>query len=891
MHPFFRKLSWLAQRKRKEAELRCELEFHLSEEAEERKTNGLTENDARFAARRDLGSLALIREDTSTTWGWPLLEQFAQDLRHGLRALFRNPGFTIAAVVTLALGIGLTTAIFTVVYGMLLRPLALNDPDTLMMLQTIRSDGEIESALSPPNFMSLREGVDKQEIRALASVAGFMDTQLTLTGVGEARRIETTRIDAKFFEVLGVRPALGRTFDRAENEAGNTRVAVLSYPLWQQHFNGDAGVLGRTILLNGIAHSVIGVMPAGFEVPSQCALWVPLQYGGYFSADIIASRKGNEYVGVMARLRPGVSVEAARAELRAVARRLEERFPETNAGMSFAVVSRQEDLVGEFRTLLLLLLGAVGLVLVIASANVASLLLARTAKRREEIAVRAALGAGRGRIVRQLVTESLALGFAGNLLGLLVAFWVSRAIVSAYSDGLSDLGLVDAIRLDAPVLAFAAGVTILSSVLAGLFPALRAADGRLSGALQSGGRSGLAVQRGERFRSGLVVAQIALAVVLLVGSGLLVKSFVHLMSVDPGFRTARILSFRVDLPGGTYTSKRRIADFYQELLDRMERQPGVVSAGAISRLPIRMTGSFRSRFRPEGPRGAEAEPSIGVRIVSAGFFETMGVPLVKGRIMTPQDRAGTQPVVIINEAAAKWMFPGEDPIGRRLADFSYDPIEQAGPAFTVVGVVGDVRTRGLGVDVQPEAYFAHAQVPLGGMSVVFHTFGESSAAARAVRREVAALDGNLPITEFLTIEEVLTDSLGRQRLLTGLLGLFSAVALGLSAVGIFGLVSFAVAQRTREIGVRIALGATPRTVVGAIVRRASTLVLIGLAIGIAGALALTRVLEGELFGVTPTDPAAFAAVTIILGATALVASVIPAWRAATVDPLVALRAD
>ena len=891
MHVFFRKLSWLIRRRQREAELHEELEFHIAEETEEQKAAGLVERAARFAARRDLGSRALVAEDTSAAWGWPVLEQFMQDLHYGVRALFRNPGFSIAAVTTLALGIGLTTAIFTIVYGMLLRPLALNDPDTLMMLHTLRSDGQTETALSPPNFMSLREGVEKKEIGAFSSVAGFMDTQLTLTGVGEARRVEATRIDALFFEVLRVQPVLGRTFDRLENEPGNTGVVVLSHALWQQHFNGDSGVLGRTILLNGIAHAVIGVMPRGFEVPSQCALWVPLQYGGYFSADITASRTGNEYVDVIARLSSGVSVDAARAELQAVARRLEQRFPETNTGMSFTAVPRQEDLVGEFRTLLLLLFSAVCLVLAIATANVASLLLARTASRREEIAVRSALGAGRGRIARQLVTESLVLGLAGNLLGLLLAFWVSRGIVSEYHDGLADLGLVEAIRLDAPVFAFAAAITVLSCVLAGLFPALRAAGSHLSGALQSGGRSGLAVQRGERFRSGLVVAQLALAVVLLIGSGLLLKSFVRLASVDPGFRTERILSFRVDLPGAEYAAARR-AEFYRDLIDRIERQPGVRSAGAISRLPIRMTGSFRSRFRAEsGALAGEREPNIGVRIVTPGFFQAMGVPLVKGRDIGREDRAGSLPVVVINEAAAKWMFPTGDPIGRRILDVGYDPIEQAAAAFTIVGVVGDIRSRGLSVDVQPEAYFAHAQVPEGPMSVVFHTAGDPLAVTRAIRREVAALDRNLPITEFLTIEEVLTDSLGRQRLLTGMLSLFSVVSLVLATIGIFGLVSFAVAQRTREIGVRIALGATPRSVVGTIVRRASTLVILGLAIGVAGALALVRVLEGELFGVTPTDPGAFTAVAVVLGATALLASLIPAWRAARVDPLVALRTE
>ena len=887
MRNFLRKVMWTLQWRRRQAELRQELEFHLAEEAEERAAVGLTPEQARYAARRDLGNVALVTEDVRGAWGWPLVEQFAQDLRHGVHALVRNPGFALAATLTLALGIGLTTAIFTLVYGMLLRPLALNDPNTLMMLHTLASDGQIETSLSPPNFMSLHEA----ESRSFSGVAGFLETRVTLTGDGEAQRVEATEVSAGFFDVLGARPALGRTFTRAENERGQNRVVVLSHALWQQHFAGHPSVLARTIVLNGISHTVVGVMPKEFDVPAQSAVWVPLQYGNYFSADTTAGRKGNEYVRVIARLRPGITLAAARAELGAFARRLEERFPETNTSLGFTAVPWHEDLVGEFRTLLLLLLGAVGLVLVIASTNVASLLLARTASRREELAVRAALGGGRGRIVRQLVTESLAVGIGGNLLGLAVAYVVSNTIVGAYYEGLRDLDLVDAIRLDVPVLAFALSITILSTVLAGLFPALRATDGHLGSTLQAGGRTGLSRHRGERFRNGLVVAQLALAVVLLVGSGLLLKSFLRLASVDPGFRTEQVLTFRVDLPGAAYRAPQR-AEFHERLMERISRQPAVLSAGAISRLPISMNGSFRSLFRAEsGALAGAPEPSIGVRIVTPGYFKTMGMALVKGRDIGWTDRAGSLPIAVVNEAAAKWLFPGDDAIGRRLMDFGYDPVEQAAAAFTIVGVVGDVRSRGLPLEPQPEVYFAHAQVPLGSMSVVVHSGGETLAIAREIRHEVRELDANLPPTDFLPIEEVLTNSLGRQRLLTGMLTLFSTVALVLAAVGIFGLVSFAVAQRTREIGVRIALGAAPQTVVATVVHHASMLVLSGLTLGIVGALALTRVLEAELFDVSPTDPVAFASMAFVLAAAALVASAVPAWRAATVDPLVALRAD
>lgn len=883
----------MVKRRQREAEVREELEFHLAEEIEERKATGLTDEQARFAARRELGNLPLVPEDTRAVWGWSMLDQVGQDLRYAVRTLSRTPSVTLAAAITLAFGIGLTTAIFSVVYGILVRPLPFNEPDRLVVLHTIRQTGDLhDNALSAPNFMSLKD----EESQAFANLAGVVETDRTLTGVGEARRVDGVRVSAGFFEVLDVRPILGRTFRREEHDPGQERVVVLSHALWQQQFGGDRDVIGRTILLDADAHTVIGVMPRGFAFQGAQAFLVPQPYGrNYFSAASTAGRRGTAVVRVVGRLGSGISVEAARAELDRRGRQLEERFPETNGGVTFTAVSLRDDLVGDVRTPLVLLFGAVGFVLFIAAANVAGLLLARGASRREEIALRSALGAGRARIVRQLVTESLLLGVAGGLLGLLLAYWTTSRIVAAQMEGLRRFGFVDAIRLDAPVLAFAVGVTLLAGVLAGLVPAFRTADEGLAGTLQWAGRGGLASHRGQRLRSALVVGQLALAVVLLHGAGLLLHSFVRLASVDPGFRTEQVLSFRVDLPSAAYGANARVQAFLSGLFEGIRRHTGVLSVGAINRPPIG-GGSFTSRFRAEGRTLEGEEPSIGVRIVTPEYFQTMSVPVLRGRSINDQDRAGGLPAVVINEAAVARFFPGEDPIGRRLVEFGYDAIEAAANAFTIVGIVANVRSRGLSEAPQAEAYFAHAQVPLRQMFVVVRMAGDPLAQIAAIRAEIGVLDPNLPIPEFRTLDQVVSDSLDRPRFFTTLLGVFSAVALSLAAVGIFGLLSFAVARRTREIGVRMALGASPRALLVTIVRDALVLVVIGLGTGLGGALALTRLLESVLFEISATeisatDPVTFAGVALTLGATALLASVVPAWRASTVDPLVALRAD
>ena len=501
MNAFLRKLGWLRQRRRKESELCEELEFHLATEAEERRMAGLSKEEARLAARRHLGNVALVAEDTRATWGWTVLEQLGQDVRHALRTLVRTPSVSLAAVITLGLGIGLTTAIFSVVYGVLLRPLPFDDPDRLVVLQTIlTARGDTEEGLSPPNFMSLRAA----DSRVFEAVAGVVGTDRTVTGIGEARSVEGARVSGPLFDVLGVHPIMGRTFRSEEHEPGREHVVVIGHALWQQQFGGDQSVIGRTAVLNGIPHTVIGVMARGFDYPAGRALWVPQPNGRqYFSAAGMDGRKNNAFVRVIGRLRPGASLDAARDELSVFGQHLEEQFRTTNDGVRFRIVRLHADLVGDIRPSLLFILGAVALVLVIATANVAGLLLARAVSRREEIALRAALGAGRSRIVRQLVTESLVLGLGGGALGLLLAFLATGRIVEAQAAALRRLGMVDAVRVDGMVLTFALIVTLCAGVLAGLLPALRAAGEGLAGTLQSAGRSGVASRGGVGSAAGL----------------------------------------------------------------------------------------------------------------------------------------------------------------------------------------------------------------------------------------------------------------------------------------------------------------------------------------------------------------------------------------------------
>jgi predicted permease len=809
-----------------------------------------------------------------------------QDLRYALRALRRAPGFTAVAALTLALGIGATTSIFSVVSGVLLRPLPFPSADELVQIHT-RIQGEAESrrSLSPPNFASLRDA--SGTFSALSAVLG---SDHAVTGVGPARTVESAQVSASFHGVLGTPPALGRGFLPDENEPSGAAVAIISDGLWRELFERAADVLGRRIMLDGVAHTIVGVMPAGFAFPEGTSLWVPLKYDGAFSASTAEGRQSNTWIPVIGRLRRGLDIDGARGEMESFSRDIEREFPATNAGVTFIPVPLHTEVVGGVQRPLFLLLGAVALLLVIACTNIAGLLLARAASRRGEMAIRGALGAGRARLVQQVLTEALVLAVSGGILGVLLAWWATPVLTAAAPP--TALPRLGEVGIDLPVLAFAVGLIVVATLISGVLPALRATDGTLPSALRGAGRSGLGTVSGQRARGALVVGQLALAVILLACSGLLLRSFAKLMAVDPGFDTRNAVAFDVEAARATYSTDSAVAGFFDELIAEVRTVAGVQRVGGVSRLPL-ASGAFTSRFRVDndGMAVGASEGSIGVRTVTPDYFRAIGIPAQRGRSIAAQDVPGSEPVAVINEAAASRYFPGSDPIGRRLVDFSYDPVEAAADAFTIVGVVGNVRHSGLDQPAAPEVFFAHAQIPLRSLTIVSRLDGPLSAVVPSLREAITAVDPELPVPTFQSLADVVSASVARSRFVTTLVGLFAGLALLLAALGLFGLLSFTVAQRTREFGIRIALGAQTAEVISLATRRAIQLIVAGLALGLAGALLGSRALEGMLFGIGRGDPITLLGVSAVLALTGVAAAWIPARRAAAVDPVIALRAE
>lgn len=800
-----------------------------------------------------------------------------RDVRFGLRQLRRRPGFTAAAVLTLGLGIGAVTALFSVVHGVLLRDLPFEEPERLVRIFTTdRAGGELTS-ISPPNFVSLRE-----QSHTLAEVALYAGITQSLTGAGEPQELAAVEASTGLFDVLGVEPALGRAFVADDVHPGGEPVVVLGYGLWQRMFGASSDVLNRVVTVQGVSRTVVGVMPERFDFPGGRELWIPIERNERFAADHADNRR-SRWHNAVARLRPGVRHEEVEAELRTIAAQLENSFPEENAGVRFTAVPLHDQMVDGVRRPLLVLFGAVVMVLLIACANVAGLILARSTSRQDEIAVRAALGAGRRRLVRQLLSESVLLALLGGALGVLIAWWAIDALVAARPAGLPRL---DDIGLDRPVLAFSLGVTVLAGVLSGLAPAIRGTRVSLAGALRSGSRGGAASRRTARARGALVVVELAISVVLLAGAGLLLRSVAAMMSEDSGFSTTQVLSFTTRLPEAAYPSDASVLGFYDRLGQRVARLSDVQTVAAVDRLPI-LQNVFEYRVEVEGlaPAAPGEERDIRSRAITPEYFRALGVSLLRGRVFTEQDQ-GEVPVAIINEAAAERYFPGENPVGMQLRS----PVNPR-VGGEVVGVVANARQNALHEIPQPEMYIPHAQFPRGYMTVVVRTAGDPLAVAGAIRREIHALDPNLPLSAMRTMEQVLAESIAQPRFLATLLSLFAGCALLLAVIGIFGLLSFSVAQQAREIGIRMALGARQREVVGAVVRRGLVLVVAGLGVGVAAALPLTRTLESLLYGVVPIDGATFAAVVILLVSAALLAIYLPARRAARVDPMVALRAE
>ena len=804
------------------------------------------------------------------------MENVWKDIRFGLRTLVRNPATTLLAVLTLALGIGANSAIFSVVNRVLLDPLPYPQPDELVMLvESAPKLGFPRFTVSPPNFDDFR-----RQSRSFEHLAAYRYERLNLTGRDQPEVILGARVSPELFRLLRVDPAPGRGFRQEEGRPGQARAAVLSHGLWQRMFGADPQIVGRPLTLNGESHTVVGVAPRGFELPQRTEIWVPM------ALDLANENRGAHFLNVIGRLKQGVSLEQAETEMIGIASRLARQYPETNADWTVDVIPLKEIVVEDIRPILTILLVAVAFVLLIACANVANLLLARVASRERELAVRAALGAGRSRLVRQMLVETALLFVAGGLLGLLLAHWGVKALIALDPEGIPRAG---EIGVDGRVIAFTFLVSLATGLLFGLVPALSATGRRLYEALKEGGRAMAGGVHGQLVRNLLVGFEVAVALVLLVCAGLLIQSFARLSNVDPGFRPEGVLTARISIPESKYPDEERQALFYDQLLERLSAIPGVERAASIYPLPLsgsNMILTFVVQGRP-APPPSEA-PNTNIRVISPGYFAVMGIPVIQGRPFEPRDRGGAEQVVIVNQTLAARTWPGESPIGKRIT-FG-DPEDPEDPGWrTVVGVVADVRHDTLDQEKTAEAYWPQAQGPFPDAVLVLRTSGDPVQLAGPLREAVRGADRDLPLERIRPMEQVVAEALAQSRFKTLLLGLFAALALVLAAVGVYGVVSYSVAQRTHEMGIRMALGARPGQVRRMVLIQGMRVVLISSAIGLGAALFATRFLREQVYGVSATDPVTFAVVPLVLFAVALVANWVPAMRATRVDPLEALR--
>ncbi|HYA24355.1 MAG TPA: ABC transporter permease [Terriglobales bacterium] len=817
------------------------------------------------------------------------MQNLFQDLRYGLRLLAKSPGFTVVSVLTLALGIGANTAIFSIVNAILLRPLPFRDPQQLVALgefDTRGGRGVPEGNVSYPDFADIRT-----RNHSFETVSAYHDNDATLTGAGQALHVKLEIVSSNLFPLLGTQPSVGRSFVDGEDDPGH-HVAILSDLFWRRQFHGDSGVIGRTVDLNGRAYTIVGVMPAGFQFPVQAEateLWVTFSRDA--ETDDPKDRpqtaiRGDHYLNAIGRLKPGITLGQANADLDSIARALAAEYPNYNSYNGIGGRSEIDYLVGESRTPLLVLFGAVGLVLLIACANTANLLLARATNRAREIAIRAALGATRGRVVRQLLAEALALAIAGAVVGTLVAVWGLSAMLQLYPSNLPRAG---DIGIDYRVLLFTVTLAAVTGIIFGLIPAWQISNPNLTDAMREGGRSATVGARHHRLRSGLVIAETALGMMLLVGAGLLIRSFYRLSSVDLGMNPQHVFTANFDLSETRYNPDQQDR-FIEELFKRLNALPGVRQAAGTIPLPLSNSRAVVSFNLVEHPVPEANEPSAEFFVVTKDFFETLQIPLVRGRTFDDRDRRNSAPTMIINEEFAKKFFPHEDPIGRRVKIGAGEGEARAGyKTREIVGIVGNFRRSDLGRPPGAAYFTPLPQLMWGPPTLVVRTAGEPNAMTEEIRKVLVSMDPDAPLYEVRTLEDYLALDLGRARFQAVLLGLFAGVALLLTAVGLYGVMAYTVAQRTQEIGIRVALGASRADVLRMILARGIAITGLGLLIGIAGAGALTRLLSSLLYEVKPIDPATFALVSLLLGGTSMLASYIPAWRAAKVEPMIALH--
>jgi putative ABC transport system permease protein len=877
----------------REAEIIEELSQHLEDQYEETLSQGATEDAARESvlmqlSQTDVLAASLKRVERrvpqnpiqmGTERKTHMFADLSQDLRYGARMLLKNPGFTAIAVLALALGIGANSAIFSVVNGLLLRPLPYKNPNQLVVIwENATHLGFPKNTPSPANFLDWQK-----QATVFDGMGAFAERTFNLTGVGEPERLEGRRVSANLFALLGVQPILGRSFVPDDDKPG-TKIALLNESLWKRRFGSDPAVIGRSLALNGESYTVVGVLPNSVRLPAfgtwRDQIWVPMA----FPAEEAAQR-GNHFLEVIGRMKPGVTLAQARAEMETITGRLAQQYPEANMRITSVVNPLHEEMVGNMKPALLILLGAVAFVLLIACANVANLLLARAAVRHKEIALRLALGADRARLTKQLLVESVMLSLVGAAVGLILAY-AGLQVLTRFIP--ADVAHAEMITINGKVLVFTLIVALVTGLIFGLAPASQAAHFNLNDTLKEGGRDSGAGPRGKRLRSALVIAEVAVSFILLIGAGLLINSFIHLRNLDPGFRADHLLALNVDLSEVKYPDTARRTAFFDEVVRRILALPGVRSVAVAGNLPFTYNGDSM----PIGVEGLpdpppDQWPDVIWRTVGPNYFSTMGIPLVRGRDYNDQDTLDTTLGVVISEKTAKHYWPNDDPIGKRLKPGS---ATGSGPWRTVIGVVKDVRQNDFVAEPKMQMYFSFRQVKsLVANALVVRTTVDPLSLATSVRNSVWAVDKDQTVANMDSMEHIVAGAVARQRFSMLLLAIFAGVALVLAAVGIYGVMSYSVAQQTREIGIRMALGAQRSDVLKMTIKQGLKLVGLGLVIGLAAAFVLTRVMATLLFGISATDPLTFITISFVLLVVAMVASYIPSVRAMRVDPMVALR--
>ncbi|MGB6430125.1 MAG: ABC transporter permease [Candidatus Acidiferrales bacterium] len=882
MRGWFFRLGGLFGKKRRDRDLADEIDGHLEMHIQDNLKSGMSPDAARRAALLKLGGLEQTKEACRDQRGLPLIESLLQDVRFALRALRKSPGFTAVAIVTLALGIGANTAIFSVVYAVLLKPLPFPHPGQLVFLSEAKpQDGITAAGASYDNFTEIRA-----QNRAFSELAAFATHELTLTGRGEPAVVDTGDVTPELFALLGTKPVVGRTFTSEDNKQGAPPVVILSERVWRERFAADPNVIGSSVSLDHRAYTVVGVIPDEASVifsPARIQFWIPVAQDPLFGPWI--PRQDLRWLPIIGRLNPGVSVAQAQSEMDVVAAHLAMKFPAENSGWVIRLEPLQRVIVGDVRTALLVLFGAVGLVLLMACANISNLLLARATSRGKEIALRIALGAGRARVVRQLLTESAVLGLLGGAGGVLLAYWGVHAFSSLLPENLPQ---INAVRVDGAVLFFALTLALLAGMLFGLAPAFFAVRTNVQGTLKEGATHSSESGARRFARSVLAASEVALAMVLLVAAGVLLRSFAALTSVNPGFNIAQVVKADIQLPRFQYSKPEQWTAFSDELLRRLQSQPGMNDSAIAVPLPLNKQGAASLPFEiMDHAALAKGTPeSADFVSISPGYFHVMGIALLRGRAFNEQDVASAPRVTIISEAFAQRFFANEDPIGKQLV-FSFPP--NPGVPRQIVGIVRDVRDVSIGQDPGPMMYVPFSQMPFWGGEVVVRSELNVGSVAATIRQEVHAVDKDLPVTGVVPMSDLIDTSVEQPRFRTWLLGSFAVMALVLAAAGIFGVISYSVSRRTHEIGIRVTLGASPVNVMRLILTESTRLVLIGLAVGIPISLGLGRFLSNLLFGIHAADPATFTAVAFLLFTVATLAAYIPARRATRVDPMIALR--